>query len=112
MEQVVSRGDLAAAVETVRALVPPAEDDGDGEAEWLAALVDRYATVRPFIELLAAVIPWGGTAAGSPILAALRALPKLMTARKPGIEHIKGFQELVTGSWRRLVFTGRSWRRR
>ena len=103
VEQVVSRADLAAAVETVRALLPPA-DDGDGEAEWRAALVDRYATVRPFIELLAAVIPWGCTAAGSPILAALRGLPKLMAARKPATEHIKDFQELVTGSWRRLVF--------
>jgi hypothetical protein len=51
VEQVVSRADLAAAVETVRALLPPVEDDGDGEVEWRVALVERYATVRPFIEL-------------------------------------------------------------
>ena len=25
-------------------------------------------------------------------------------ARKPGLEHIKGFEDLVAGSWRRLVF--------
>jgi hypothetical protein len=52
------------------------------------------------VELLATESP----AAGSPILAALRALPKLMAARKPGREHIKGLEDLVTGSWRPLVF--------
>ncbi|MFE3453993.1 Tn3 family transposase [Nonomuraea sp. NPDC059194] len=34
----------------------------------------------------------------------MKALPRLTAARKPGREHIKGFEELVTGSWRRLVF--------
>ncbi|MFI9842036.1 hypothetical protein ACIHFD_33730 [Nonomuraea sp. NPDC051941] len=56
----------------MRALLPPAEDDDDREAEWRAALLDRYATVRPFIELLAAVIPWGCTEAGARVLAAPR----------------------------------------
>lgn len=37
-------------------------------------------------------------------MAALRGLPKVMAARKPGVEHIKGFEDLVTGSWRRPVF--------
>lgn len=88
VEQVISRAGLAAAVETVRALLPPAEDDDDGEDEWRSALLDRYATVRPFIELLAAVIPWGCTEAGARVLAALRSLAKVMAARKPGTEHI------------------------
>jgi hypothetical protein len=64
VEQVVSREDLAAAVEAVRELLPPPGEADDGDAEWRAALVDRYATVRPFIELLASVIPWGCTDAG------------------------------------------------
>ncbi len=50
------------------------------------------------------MIPWGATAAGAPAVAALKALPKLMAARKPGLEHIQGFKDLVAGSWRRLVF--------
>lgn len=28
----------------------------------------------------------------------------MAAARKPGVEHIKGFEDLVAGSWRRLVF--------
>ena len=104
VEQVVSREDLAAAVEAVRELLPPPGEGDDSDAGWRAALVDRYATVRPFIELLASVIPWGCTNAGTRILAALRGLPKMMAARKPGADHIRGFEDLVTGSWRRLVF--------
>ena len=50
-------------------------------------------------------LPWGCTDAGTRILAALRGLPKMMAARKPsGADHIAGFEDLVTGSWRRLVF--------
>lgn len=104
VEQVVSRDDLAAAVEAVRELLAPPGEDDDSDSERRAALVDRYTTVKPFIELLAAVIPWGCTEAGSPILAALRALPKLLAAKKPGTDHIRGFEDLATGSWRRLVF--------
>ncbi len=104
VEQVVSREDLAAAVEAVRELLPPPGEGDDGDAGWRAALAGRYASVRPFIELLASVIPWGCTDAGTRILAALRGLPKMMAARKPGADHIRGFEDLVTGSWRRLVF--------
>jgi hypothetical protein len=107
VEQVVSRDKLAAAVETVFALLPAvaeagAEDDNDLERR--AELAGRYATVRPFIELLASVVPWGCTAAGTPVVAALRALPALMARKKPGAEHVREFDELITGSWRRLVF--------
>jgi TnpA family transposase len=102
--QVVTREQLEAALATVAELLPLPSTEDDGDLEWRAELVDRYATVRPFIEQLASVVPWGATAAGSPIVAALKALPRLMAARKPGLEHIKGFEELVAGSWRRLVF--------
>jgi TnpA family transposase len=50
------------------------------------------------------VIPWGSTDAGARVVAALRALPRLVAARKPAVEHVRGFEDLVTGSWRRLVF--------
>lgn len=101
---VVSREQLEAALETVAELLPLPSTEDDGDLEWRTELVDRYATVKPFIEQLAAVIPWGATAAGSPIVPAVKALPRVTAARKPGVEHIKGFQDLVTGSWRRLVF--------
>jgi TnpA family transposase len=106
VEQVVTREQLAAAVETVRELLPPlAAGQDDGDLEWRAGLTGRYATVRPFIELLASVVPWGCTAAGSQVVAALRALPKLMARKKPGAEHVREFDELIAGSWRRLVFS-------
>ena len=104
VEQVVTREQLAAALETVAELLPLATAEDDGDLEWRVELASRYGTVKPFAEQLAAVIPWGATAAGAPIVAALKALPRLMAARKPALEHIKGFEELVTGSWRRLVF--------
>jgi hypothetical protein len=47
-------------------------------------LVDRYGTVKSFASVLASVIPWGATAAGSPVVAALEGLPKVMVARVPG----------------------------
>ncbi|MEV4248283.1 DUF4158 domain-containing protein [Streptosporangium canum] len=103
VETVVSRQDLAAAVESVRELLPPPGADDDGDAEWRAALVDRYATVWPFVEMLTSVIPWGAAEAGGEVLSALRALPKVIAARKPGLEHIRGFEGLISGSWRRLV---------
>lgn len=102
--QVVSREQLEAALETVAELLPLPSTEDDGDLEWRAELVDRYATVKPFIEQLASVVPWGATAAGSPIVAAVKALPRVTAARKPGVEHIKGFEGLVAGSWRRLVF--------
>ena len=105
VEQVVTREQLAAALDTVFELLPqaPAGED-DGDLEWRAELAGRYGTVRPFIEQLAAVIPWGSTEAGAQVVAALRALPRLVAARKPAAEHVRGFEDLVMGSWRRLVF--------
>ena len=94
VEQVVTREQLAAALETVAELLPlaAAGDDGDdGDLEWRVELAGRYGTVKPFAEQLAAVIPWGATAAGAPMVAALKALPRLLAARKPGLEHITEF---------------------
>jgi hypothetical protein len=47
--------------------------------------------------MLASVIPWGATAAGAPIVAALKALPTLMTRRRPSAEHIRGFASWWSG---------------
>ena len=55
------------------------------------------------------MVPWGSTPAGTPIVEAVKALPRLTAARKPGAEHIHEYEGLVTGSWRRLVFTTPAW---
>jgi hypothetical protein len=95
--------DDALALATVAELLPLPSSEDDGDLEWRAELAGRYPTVKPFIEQLASVVPWGSTAAGSPIVAAVKALPRVAAARKPGLEHIKGFEDLITGSWQRLV---------
>ncbi|MER5323018.1 DUF4158 domain-containing protein [Streptosporangium roseum] len=43
-------------------LLPSTEDDGD--LEWRVELVERFGMVRPFIDMLAPVIPWGGDGGG------------------------------------------------
>ncbi len=91
-------------METVLELLPLPSAEDDDDLDWRVELAGRYGTVRPFAEMLASVIPWGATAAGSLVVAALKALPKLMAARRPGVEHIREFDELVAGSWRRLVY--------
>lgn len=56
IEEVVPRHRLAAAVETIEELAPA---DADDDAAWRAELVSRWAVVRPFLPLLAEVIPFG-----------------------------------------------------
>ncbi len=89
VEQVISRVQLAAAVETVLELLPLPSAEDDDDLDWRVELAGRYGTVRPFADMLASVIPWGATAAGSLVVAAVKALPKLMAARRPGVEHIR-----------------------
>ena len=87
----------------IREFLPTEQDDAD--LAWRAELTSRFASVRAFVELLAEAVPWGGTDAGTPVVAALRALPRVMAARKhAGARHIEAFEDLVSGSWRRLVF--------
>lgn len=77
--------------------------DGHGQAAGHGdAGHEGYPTVRPFIGAGGGG-PVGSTAAGSQIVAAVRALPRVTAARKPGPEHIKGFEDLITGSWQRQV---------
>lgn len=100
IEQVVPREQLAEALATIAAVVP--DTDGDDDAEWRAELVARYGTVRGFIRLLVEVIDFGAVEAGAPVMKALNQLPDLIGRKKVGAEEVS--TELVTGSWRRLVF--------
>lgn len=96
VEQIVTREELVKAVVDLGELLPEGTDTA-----WRKQLIDRYATARRFTSLLAEVIPWGATKAGTPIVEALRELPKVQARRKPGVEHID--TTLLDGSWRRLV---------
>ena len=106
IEAVISRADLRSALAVVSETVPPpgAEDPDD----WRAGLLSRYQTVIGFLKVLPAVISFGATAEGAPVLAAMRALPDVLAYRSrlpaplvPGRLIKAG---VVTGPWRRLVF--------
>ncbi len=105
IEAVVSRADLRAALTVVSETAPPpgAEDPDD----WRAELLGRYQMVIGFLKLLPAVISFGATAEGAPVLAAMQALPDVLAYRSrlpapliPGKLIRVG---VVTGPWRRLV---------
>jgi Domain of unknown function (DUF4158) len=105
IEAVVSRADLRAALAVISETVPPpgAEDPDD----WRAGLLSRYQTVIGFLKLLPAVISFGATAEGAPVLAAMQALPDVLAYRSrlpaplvPGRLIKAG---VVTGPWRPLV---------
>jgi hypothetical protein len=94
---------LEAALAVIREFLPAEQDDAD--LAWRAELTNRFASVRGFVELLAETVPWGGTDAGIPVIAALRALPRVLAYGKhAGAQHIEAHKDLVSGSWRRLVY--------
>jgi Tn3 transposase DDE domain len=105
IEAVISRADLRSALAVVSETVPPpgAEDPDD----WRAGLLSRYQTVIGFLKLLPAVISFGATAEGAPVLAAMQALSDVLAHRSrlaaplvPGRLIKAG---VVTGPWRPLV---------
>ena len=73
-----------------------------------AALVSRYQAVAPVLKVLPGVIPFGASAEGAPVLAAMQALPDVLAYRS----RLKALliprnlidAGLVPGPWRRLVF--------
>jgi len=87
IEKVVTREDLARALVELAEVLPEGTEE-DAETAWRAQLLDRYATVRGFSSLLAEVVPWGTTPAGTAVIEALRELPRVQARRKPGPEHI------------------------
>ena len=101
IEQVIPRAELTVALEQIAELIPD-QDDGDDDAEWRAELVKRYASVTGFLGLLAQV-ELGAVDVRAPVLVAVRRLPELVGRRRVPAEELDG--TLVTGSWRRLVFS-------
>jgi hypothetical protein len=106
IEAVVSRADLRAALTVVTETVPPA--GGPDPDDWRAALPARYPAVSGFLKMLPAVIEFGASAEGAPVLAAMQALPDVLAYRgrlpAPLIPGRLIEAGVVSGPWRRLVF--------
>ncbi|MBA9005696.1 hypothetical protein HNR21_004578 [Actinomadura cellulosilytica] len=103
IEEVVPREKLAAAVETIAAFIPQTDDDA--AAAWRAELVKRYRTVQHFIELLLEVIDFRAVEAGQQVLAMVRTAAAMAKARRKYARgDVAAHEELITGSWRPLVF--------
>jgi hypothetical protein len=89
-------------VATVTELVP---DEDSWEADNRAAIAARYGVVRPFVRLLATVLPLQAAPAGRELLAEIHRLPELLRRRisqKP-LGEADLNMNLVTGTWRRAV---------
>ncbi|WP_431031548.1 Tn3 family transposase [Plantibacter sp. RU18] len=95
------RDRLLAAVQVVEELSPFGEEDPVSEQ---VALVKRYATVRPFLPLFSSALPLRSTDAGASLLRAVRGLGVLVGRKR--IERSEIVEDVVAGTWRRLVFPG------
>lgn len=71
IEARIPRERVRAAAATVAGMVPPPEAISDGN--WRAELAKRIAAVSGFVKMLTTTIEFGATAAGAPVLAAMRA---------------------------------------
>ena len=104
LELVGPRSQVSTAVATVLALVP--EDDGAAEAAMREALVGRYNTVRPFLQLLGESPALAAAAGGQRVLNAVRKLPALSRRRvkeRPLLPREIDVK-LVTKFWSKAVF--------
>jgi len=96
----VNREQLAAAVAVVEEFAPDAGDDAaSGQRQ---ELLKRYATVRPFLPMLSAVVPMASTDLGRPVLLAVQGLADLLGRKQLRRSDI--VEAVVAGSWRRFVF--------
>ena len=104
IEVLTPRRELHAAMQTVEDLVPHAEAD-DPDTHTRALLAARIATVSGFVKILTQQVAFAADAEATMVLEAMRGLPRLLDGRhKIGREDL--VEELLTGSWRRLVLPG------
>jgi hypothetical protein len=101
IEAVAPRGELETAVATMSSPVPPpGADDEEGVR---AELATRITTVSGFLKTLTEVIDFEANAEAASVLAAMKAMPELLRARRrPTVVDVD--EALVQGSWKRLVF--------
>lgn len=101
LASVIDREQLAAAVATVQEFAPDAVDDAaSGQRR---EMLKRYATVRPFLAMLSVVLPMASTDAGRPALMAVQGVADLFGRKR--LRRGDVIEAVVTGSWRRFVFT-------
>jgi hypothetical protein len=100
IEAIVPRRQLREAVGAVSDMVPPPGADADAEAR--ARLMERIATVTPFLKILTEVIEFGCTPEAGAALAAMRSLPRLLDRRTKVTAADIG-HTLLSGSWKSLV---------
>jgi hypothetical protein len=112
---VVPRGELRAALESIAALAPAPDIDPGGA--WRAVLVERYAVVQKFLGLRCRTVGVGATAQAAGVLEALLDLPGLMHAP---VEHGDLVSVITSAAWlaaerarlaqqRGLTLPGASW---
>lgn len=101
LQAVVNRDQVAAAVATVEEFFP--DEGDDAAAGQRQELLKRYATVRPFLSMLSAVVPMASTDLGRTVLLAVQGLADLLGRKRLHRSDI--IEGVVTGSWRRFVFT-------
>lgn len=104
IEQVASRAEITQALVDIVDLAGPADDDTD--VAWRTELVKRFPPVRPFLPMLCQVIRFGAFPEDERMLAALLDLPRLWCGGRNKVEVDEIDQELLIGSWRRLVLNG------
>ncbi|MEJ7787686.1 MAG: hypothetical protein WKF96_23030 [Solirubrobacteraceae bacterium] len=81
IEAKVPREELRAAVAYLAEIaLPPGADLG---GEWREVLVDRFASVRAFVPMLASSVEFGAIDAAAPVVSAMRELPALPEGRPP-----------------------------
>jgi len=100
IEQVVDRGELRAAVETVSELVPHVDQDDEGDAR--AKLSEGIRMVSVVLRELCETVELGANPEGESVLREMRRMRWLLDRRKLNASDIN--DGLVHGSWRRLVY--------
>lgn len=104
IEVLTPRRELHAAMQTVEDLVPHAEA-ADPDTHTRALLAARIATVSGFVKILTHQVAFDADAEATRVLEAMRDLPRLLDGRHKIVREDLA-EELLTGSWRRLVLPG------
>jgi hypothetical protein len=108
IEKSVTRSELRYAVESIDELVPAGDAELDGQR--IAELTGKLNTVRPFLPLMMERVAFGATPDGAAVLAAMKTLGELLTARPTAklpsdlLDARKVDHDLIAGAWSRLVY--------
>ncbi|MFQ6329849.1 Tn3 family transposase [Nocardia sp. CWNU-33] len=107
IEQKVTGTELRSAVAAIEELVPAGDAELDGQR--MEELAGRFATVRPFLPRLMRTIVFGATPEGAPVLAAMKTLAEIISAKPGGsgarwLDARRVDHDLIGGVWQRLVY--------